>query len=186
MVGIIVVFPSKDNAVSIRNLLVRYGTDVAGVCTTGAKALQYTDAVDEGVVVCGYKMKDMMYTELREYLPEDFEMLLIASPKKWAGEKTEGVVCLPMPFKAYDLINTMEMLLKAMELRRRKRKMVRKMERKNRDPKQREVIAKAKLLLMDRNHMLEEEAHRYLQKCSMESGTNMAETAEMVLSVMAE
>ena len=39
---------------------------------------------------------------------------------------------------------------------------------------------------MNRNHMSEEEAHRYLQKCSMESGTNMAETAEMVLSVMAE
>ena len=39
---------------------------------------------------------------------------------------------------------------------------------------------------MYRNHMSEEEAHRYLQKCSMESGTNMVETAEMVLSVMAE
>lgn len=60
------------------------------------------------------------------------------------------------------------------------------MERKDRGPKQREVIAKAKRLLMDRNHMSEEEAHRYLQKCSMESGTNMAETAEMVLSVMSE
>ena len=37
---------------------------------------------------------------------------------------------------------------------------------------------------MARNHMTEEEAHRYIQKCSMDSGTNMAETAEMVLSVM--
>ena len=37
---------------------------------------------------------------------------------------------------------------------------------------------------MARNHMTEEEAHRYIQKCSMDSGTNMAETAERVLSVM--
>ncbi len=182
MVGIIVVFPSKDNAVNIRNLLVRYGIDVMGVCTTGAKTLQYADAVDEGIVVCGYKMKDMMYTELREYLPEDFEMLLIASPEKWAGEASKGVVCLPMPLKVYDLMNTVEMLLKSMERRRRKRKM----EQKNRNPKQREVIEKAKGLLMERNHMSEEEAHRYIQKCSMESGTNMVETAEMVLSVMSE
>ena len=42
----------------------------------------------------------------------------------------------------------------------------------------------AKELLMDRNHLSEEEAHRYIQKCSMDSGTNMVETAQMVLSMM--
>ena len=50
----------------------------------------------------------------------------------------------------------------------------------------REQIRKAKELLMTRNNMSEEEAHRYLQKSSMDSGTNMVETAEMVLSIMAE
>ncbi len=39
---------------------------------------------------------------------------------------------------------------------------------------------------MARNHMSEEEAHKYLQKCSMDSGTNLVETAGMVLSIMAE
>ena len=37
---------------------------------------------------------------------------------------------------------------------------------------------------MERNGMSEEEAHRYLQKTSMEGGRNMTETAQMVLSVM--
>ena len=61
MVGIIVVFPSKDNAANIRNLLVRGGLDVTGVCTTGAQTLQYADMAGEGIVVCGYKLRDMMY-----------------------------------------------------------------------------------------------------------------------------
>ena len=39
---------------------------------------------------------------------------------------------------------------------------------------------------MVRNNMSEEEAYRYLQKSSMDSGTNMVETAEMVLSIMSE
>lgn len=39
---------------------------------------------------------------------------------------------------------------------------------------------------MARNNMSEGEAHRYLQKHSMDSGTNMVETAEMVLSIMNE
>ena len=46
------------------------------------------------------------------------------------------------------------------------------------------MISEAKALLMERNHMSEEEAHRYLQKSSMDSGTNMLETAQMVLTIM--
>jgi response regulator NasT len=45
------------------------------------------------------------------------------------------------------------------------------------------TIAHAKGLLMDRNNMTEEEAHRYLQKHSMDNGTNMVETAQMVLAM---
>ena len=85
MVGIIVVFPNRDNAANIRNLLARQGMAVTGACTTGAQAMNYADTVDEGIVVCGYKLKDMLYSELREYLPADFEMLLIAPPDKWSS-----------------------------------------------------------------------------------------------------
>lgn len=46
------------------------------------------------------------------------------------------------------------------------------------------MIAKAKELLMDRNNMTETEAHRYIQKCSMDNGTNLVETARMVISLI--
>lgn len=182
MTGVIVGFPNKDNAANIRNLLVRGGIDVIGVCTTGAQIMHYADTVDGGVVVCGYKLKDMMYTELREYLPDSFEILLIASPAKWSEGSIEGVIGLSMPIKVYDLLNTMDMMLRTVERRRKKRKQ----EKKNRNPEQQELIKKAKELLMARNNMSEGEAHRYLQKHSMDSGMNMVETAEMVLSIMNE
>lgn len=182
MIGIIVVFPKKENAINIRNLLVRNGVNVTGVATTGAQAMHYADTVDEGIVVCGYKLKDMMYTDLREYLPESFDMLLVASQDKWCDGLVRGVMGLSMPIKVYDLMNTIEMMLTNIDRRRRKRKK----QLKNRDPKQQETVRKAKELLMARNNMTEEEAHRYLQKSSMDSGTNMVETAEMVLSIMSE
>lgn len=182
MIGIIVVFPNKDNATNIRNLLVRAGLNVIGVCTTGAQTMNYADTVDEGIVVCGYKLKDMMYTELREYLPARFEMLLVASQEKWSDGLVDGVVGLGMPIKAYDLMNTIQMILQSMDRRRRKRKT----QQKSRSTQQKELIEQAKALLMARNKMSEEEAHRYLQKSSMDSGTNMVETAEMVLSIMNE
>ena len=182
MTGIIVVFPNKDNATNIRNLFARGGIDVIGVCTTGAQAIHYADTVDEGIVVCGYKLKDMMYTDLREYLPDTFEILLIASESRWSDGLVEGVMGLSLPIKVYDLLNTMDMMLRTMERKRKKRRQ----ELKNRNPEQQAVIKNAKELLMARNNMTEAEAHRYLQKHSMDSGTNMVETAEMVLSIMNE
>ena len=65
--------------------------------------------------------------------------------------------------------------------RRRKKRKSRPKERSEEDKK---VLQEAKNLLMERNGMSEEEAHRYIQKCSMDSGTNLVETAEMVLSMM--
>lgn len=94
----------------------------------------------------------------------------------------EGIVGLSTPLKVYDLMNTMEMMQQAMDRRRRKRKKI----RPEKNPEQQKIIREAKELLMARNHMSEEEAHKYLQKCSMDSGTNLVETAGMVLSIMAE
>lgn len=78
MSHIIVVFPRRDNAVNIRNVLVRAGMEVSAVCLTGAKVLQYVDNWSDGIVVCGYHLQDMQYTELREALPFSFDMLLVA------------------------------------------------------------------------------------------------------------
>ena len=45
------------------------------------------------------------------------------------------------------------------------------------------MMFQAKSLLIEKNGMTEEEAHRYLQKRSMDNGTNMVETSYMVLQV---
>ena len=182
MAGIIVVFPNRDNADHIRNLLVRGGLTVTVVYTAGAQAVNHADAFDEGIVLCGYKLKDMMYTELRECLPHDFEMLLIASQEKWSSAEEKGVSVLSMPLKAYELIHTVQMMAEDMECRRKRRKEEK--VRRGRTPAHQEMIWRAKELLMKKKQMTEEEAHRYLQKCSMDSGRDMTETAEMVLSMM--
>lgn len=44
-----------------------------------------------------------------------------------------------------------------------------------------QTINAAKALLIRRKQMSENEAHHYIQKLSMDSATNMVETAEMIL-----
>ena len=182
MINIIVVFSKRENAVNIRNILVRAGMNVSAVCLTGAKALQYADTLGEGIVGWGYKMQDVQFSERRERLPEPFERLPAAAPDKWMDDLPSGVVGLTSPIKVHDLVNTLEMMTQSLERRRRKRReSVRK-----RSTEEKAVIDQAKALLMERNHMSESEAHRYLQKNSMESGTNMLETAQMVLMILDE
>ncbi len=91
-----------------------------------------------------------------------------------------NVICLPMPLKVHDLVSTMEMMVQS-QLRIRKKLRSRPRERSSQE---RDLIAQAKSLLMERNNMTESEAHRYMQKCSMDSGTNLVETAQMVISLI--
>ena len=181
MTGIIVVLPKIDDAKNMKNLLVRNGIPVSGVCTTGAQAIAMADNLNDGIIICGYKLADMIYSQLHDCLPFGFEMLLRASQQIIGGGMIEqGIMCLTMPLKVHDLINTVDMMVQGIERRRRKLRS----KPRERNAEEVRLIKDAKEVLMNRNHMSEEEAHRYIQKCSMDSGTNMVETAQMVLTMM--
>ncbi|MBR1931164.1 MAG: ANTAR domain-containing protein [Lachnospiraceae bacterium] len=177
MTNIIIALPKLDDAKNIKNVLVRSGFRVTGICTTGAQAISQADSVQDGILICSYKLPDMIYTELQECMPVGFELLLLASPKLVQECYGNDIVCLSLPLKVNDLISTLQMMMEG--IRRRRRRL--RNQPKVRSEEEQNTIREAKELLMVRNHMTEEEAHKYLQKCSMDSGTNIVETAEMVL-----
>ena len=166
-----------EDAKNLKNLLVRNGYNVAAVCTTGAQAVHCADGLVNGIMLSAYKLPDMMYSELKEYLPLGFDMILLASRNHIS--ECGDVVTVPMPFTIRDLLNTMDMTAEAV-LRRKRKMRSQPMQRNEGD---RKVIDEAKAMLMTKNHMTEEEAHRYIQKCSMDSGNNLVETAQMLLAV---
>ena len=180
MANIVIAFPKMEDAIGIKNLLVRNGYPVTAVCTSGAYVLSTIDDYNDGIVVCGYKLTDMLFSELRANMAGDFEMILLASAGKISDADCEGVVPVLMPLKAADFVNTVAML--SMNIARKKKK--RKNIPKTRSDEDRREIDRAKKILMEKNNMTEQEAHRYIQKISMDSGTGMAETAQMVIRIM--
>jgi len=141
------------------------------------------DRLSDGIIICGYKLSDnMLYSELYEYKPKSFEMLLVASKNLWDDCQDNDIVCAAMPIKVNDLINTIEMMLQV-QVRRRKKK---RMQPKRRSPQEQKVIDDAKAILMEKNNMTEPEAFRYIQKCSMDSGNTMVESASMVIGIYSE
>lgn len=175
---IIVVFPKMEDAKNIRNILVRNGFVVTAICTSGAQALSYMDDLQEGIVVCGYRFSDMIYKELKECMPQYFDMLLIASKQYWSECPPQNLMCLALPLKTIDLINTVDLMIQTHTKRKKKQSLTK------RSKEDIEQITEAKRILMERNHMSEQEAHRYIQKSSMDSGRNLVETAQMVIQLM--
>ncbi len=183
MVNIIVAFPKIENGKKIKNILVKHGFCVSAVCTTGGQALQHADLLEEGIVVCAGRLTDMVYGQLREYLPAGFEMLVVSSPGFWEEKGTEGVLCLPMPLKVHELAGAMGQLAESVAGRNKKRKKARRGERGREEG---QILKAAKEALMAKKQISEEEAHRYIQKNSMDSGRGLVETAQMVLRMMQE
>jgi response regulator NasT len=180
LTNVIVAFSREENAKNIKNILVKNGFPVAAVCTSGAQAVNSADELGSGIVVCGCRFADMVFYELYECLPPGMQMLLLVSPGQWSGSAPEGVVCLGHPLKVQDLVSTLQMMMETLAKRRKKLKS----RPKERNSEEKELIQSAKKLLMERNHMSETDAHRYIQKCSMDSGTNMVETAQMIISLI--
>lgn len=182
MTNIIVAFTKIEEAKSVRNILVKNGFRVTAVCTSGAQALSYADEFHDGIVICGYRLTDMICVELRENLPKGFEMVLLASQKvlsEWTGTDIMG---LAMPLKVYELVSTIDTISQGITRRRKKLREKPKL----RNEEDVATIARAKELLMKRNSMTEEEAHRYLQKHSMDNSISIVEMARVVLRMMEE
>lgn len=179
MTNIIVAFAKIEDAKSIKNILVKSGFGVTAVCTSGAQALNYADAFHDGIIIAGYRLADMICVELKCNLPEGFEMVVMASQRVLTEIQGDEIIGLAMPLKVHELVRTVDMLSQGIIRRRKKRRE----QPKVRDEKEVSIIASAKQLLMTRNNMTEEEAHRYLQKRSMDNGTNLVETAQMLLAL---
>ena len=114
LANVIVAFSKPEDAKNIRNILAKNGFAVAGVCTSGAQAINCADELGSGILVCGGRFADMVYDELHDCLPPGVRMLLVASPGLWNGRAPEDVVCLGLPLKVHDLVSTLEMMMESL------------------------------------------------------------------------
>ena len=104
-------------------------------------------------------------------------MIVLSSKKNYEEVRDSGVVCLSMPIKSMDFVNTVSLTIENLLWERKKRKS----RPKERTEEEKKVIKAAKLKLMHDFEYDEQGAHRYLQKKSMDNGINIVEMAYMIL-----
>lgn len=192
MRSIIVAFHDMDTAHRIRDVLLRHNLPVKAIATNASMALRNISSDDGGgLIVCGSHFSDMSSVNMLSLLPDDYDMLMLLSNKDmdFSFEHREGLYTLSLPVQAQDLASSARMLLDTRQLytgsfRPSKSAAVSKAGEAGavvRKQNEQRIIDQAKALLMNRNNMSEPEAHRFLQKKSMDSGSKLIDMAITVL-----
>lgn len=145
------------------------------VCASGAEVIRRARQQGSAVVVCGFYLPDMTADTLAAELRGTAALLVVARASCLDLCGGENLFKLPLPASRTEFLASLRLLLdfESAHLRhpvsrRREEEQV--------------LIRRAKELLMDVNRMTEEEAHRFLQKRSMERGVRMAEMAQDIIA----
>lgn len=196
---LIVAFADQAAAQKVKAVLQNAGLTVRGICTSGAQVLQLAAQCEGGgLVICPIRFPDMSAREIMGLLSEDFDMLVLVTSRQQTLISGPGIFALAEPVNAASITSSARQLLETRQLLAigfmdgaadARPTAAPDPERKSgadsshgRSAEEQKVIEQAKYLLMNRKRMTEAEAHRYLQKKSMESGIRLVDLARRVIT----
>lgn len=171
---VIVAFESEKTCRRIRDILESSGTASCLTCRSGDQIRRSVNKQHITVVVCGYKLADETAEDILHDLPQVCSMLVLAPQDRLDMVRSEALFSLPAPVSRSELTASVRMLLQLGYRRERSAGP-------GRDREERELIGMAKQMLMERLGLTEEQAHRLLQKRSMDAGMKLSQTARKVL-----
>ena len=173
---VIVAFEGGANSARIKEILESEGEFSCLVCRSAAEVKRAVHKQHECIIVCGFKLADETCEDLFHDLPDGCFMLMIGPQARLELSETEGIFKLQSPIRRGELLASVRMLVQFQRYIPREKRPAK------RGEEEQKLIQRAKAVLMDRYGMTEEQAHRFLQKLSMDNGTKLTETARLVLA----
>ncbi len=174
MEKVILAFEGAKTSARVRDILEGAGVADCVFCHSAAEVKRLVHKQHITTVLCGYKLMDETAESLCEDLPPTTSVLVIAVQTMLDMIENDDLFKLAAPVSRSDLLASVQMLI---QVGHRMEKFV----RPQRSEEEKALIQAAKRVLMDRHDMTEEQAHRFLQKKSMDSGARLVQTAQMVL-----
>lgn len=170
---LVVAFDNEGTITRVREMLASASLVPRSTHRTGAEIVRAVKFMGGGTIVCGVKLLDMTADQLYADLDGMAHMLVIGKPLHLEMYATCDVFKLALPINRFDLSASVRMLLQLEEMDHKRKR--------SRSAQENQVIDHAKELLQSTFGMTEAEAHRYLQKRSMDAGVRITETAAMII-----
>ena len=171
--NVYVAFSNKNIAVSVAKIAISNGMNVVCVTTSLSELKKKIFSYGSGIIVCGYRFKDDYIVDFVEDVPENINIILVGNRMQLEQCHNERLFKLAVPLQKIDLVCSLNMLASMDDCARMG---------KHRNPEEEKIIFMAKRVLIHRYDFTEEQAHRYIQKKSMDTGRKLVDIAKIVLS----
>lgn len=170
---VIVAFERQSNCDRLREILEGTGEFSCLACRSADQVKRAVHKLRLELVVCGFKLGAESCESVYHDLPQRCAMLMVAPQAQLDLCETKGVFKLPAPVRRSELLASVRLLAQMGQGRDRTPV--------KRSQEERELVEQAKRILIEHSGMTEDQAHRFLQKRSMDSGARLADTARQVL-----
>lgn len=174
MEQLILAFEGEKNAARLRDMIETAGLAQCVICHSGGEVKRLVHQQRLSAVVCGYKLPDDTAESLFDDLPPHCSVLVLANQAMLDLIGSDLLFKLPTPATRNAFLGAVRNLLLSSHRADR-------LVRPQRPAEEQAVIERAKAALIAKCGMSEEEAHRYLQKKSMDTGARLIQTANAVL-----
>ncbi len=177
---IIIALSNIETAKKLKVLLTQEGYEILGVCSSGNELIRLVLQYSPDLVLVGYKFTDMSLLDVYETLYDTTSFLaMVNEPYKSYVEEDTDIYCIGTKISNVLLTNAIDLIFQSKRRIVKLKKQVEKLEHTLED---RKIIEKAKGYLMMNSGITENEAFRYMQKISMDSGKRMRDIASLILS----
>ncbi len=170
MARIVISSPSEDSRSKLSRLLTSSGFQVFRVCSSGSELRRALSESEDCVVVMAGFTPDCKPDELMWDYSGSIQILLIARQPVLDNIESGEIFRLALPASGQAIIGAVEMLSQLHRMRLPRR-----------SGESRDVVERAKAILMKQKGLSEPEAHRAMQQYAMNHGMKMAEFARRIL-----
>ena len=167
---IVIVSPSEDSRSKLARLLTSSGLQVFRSCSSGSELRRALSESEDCVVVMVGFMADCKPDELIWDYKGSIQILLMAKQPVLDNIDAPEVFRLALPASGQTVIGAVEMLSQLHRMRLPRR-----------SGESKDVVDRAKALLMRQKGLSEPEAHRAMQQYAMNHGMKMADFARRIL-----
>lgn len=170
MARIVVVSQSEDSRSKFVRLLASSGLQVFRSCSSGSELRRALSESEDCVVVMIGFTPDCKPDDLMWDYKDSIQILLIAKQAVLDNIESPEIFRLTMPASGQAVIGAVEMLSQLHRMRLP-----------HRTGESKDVVERAKAVLMKKKGLTEPEAHRAMQQYAMNHGMKMAEFAQRIL-----
>ncbi len=172
--NLFIAFDSKKVSLSIAKILLSNGIKVNKIAERVSDILDVNKYYTSGIIIMGYCFDNQYINDIIDHIDSNISVICIGKREQLEFCDDERIFKLAVPLNKTDLICSVEMLM-AVDSRYKPKS--------TKSYTDEKLIQSAKQVLIDVYAMSEEQAHRYMQKKSMDTGRKLVEIAKIILEI---